>query len=112
MAAMDLKVGNAVIGKALSTKKLPTAQKVVNTALDGTAYVQITGNPILRYSVNCYCATPEMRDAVDAASNEGAEITLIMEDSTEITGYIEEPTVSWKEWKDGHGVGRFTLIKQ
>ena len=26
-----------------------------------------------------------------------------------LLGFIEK-TVTWKEWKDGHGVGRFTFI--
>lgn len=112
MAAMELKIGSTLAGVLLNITKKPTAQKVINTALDGTTYIQNTGYPIMRYDVDCYCATPENRELVDDACNDGSIITLTDRSGTEILGYIEENAVKWKEWIDGHGVGKFTLIRR
>lgn len=112
MAAMDLKVGNSVVGKMLDIKRKYTAQKVINTALDGTVYVQTTGEKITRYVINVYCDTSANRDALDEAANTGAQITAIDRNSDSIIGFVEEDAIAWKEWADGHGVGKFTLIKQ
>ena len=106
-----LKVGNNTIAQVLSRKRRPVAQKIVNTALDGTAYVQTTGGPVWRYEVYIFCATLEEREAVDEACYEGAEVTLIFDDLT-VNGFIESEAVSWREWVDEHGVGSFVLIKK
>lgn len=111
MAARDIKVGGAVVATLLNATRKPTAQKVVLTAQDGTAYVQTTGYPIKKYEIACYCPTLADREAMDDACNEGAVVVITNEDETEISGYIEEKAVKWKEWRDGHGVGKFTLIK-
>lgn len=111
MAVMDIKVANTVVGMLLGNlKRQYTAQKVVLTATDGSVYVQNTGRPITRFEVNCYCGTPEARDAVDNASNNGDVVTVTTKDNVDVVGYIEDETVTWKEWVDGHGVGRFVLI--
>ena len=111
MAAMDLKVGNEVVGMVLGNlRRRYKAQKIVNTALDGTVYVQTTGRPITRFEVNCYCGTGEDRDKLDAGANNGDVITVTTRDLVDVIGYVEEDTIDWKEWVDGHGVGRFTLI--
>ena len=112
MAAMDLKVGNEVVGMVLGLlKRKYTAQKIVNTALDGTVYTQNTGRPITRYMVNCYCGTEEDRNKLDDGCNNGDIITITTKDMVDVTGYIEEVSIEWKEWIDGHGVGKFTLIQ-
>ena len=112
MAAMDVLVGNDVVGMALNIKKRPQAQKVLNSALDGTVYVQNTGRAILRYEVNIYCGTKADRDKMDDASNNGDIVTVVDRDEVDIIGYIEDDTITWNEWIDGHGVGRFVLIKR
>ncbi|MBR5678671.1 MAG: hypothetical protein IKX20_11135 [Paludibacteraceae bacterium] len=111
MAAMDIKAGNTVVGMLLGNlKRQYTAQKVILTATDGTVYAQNTGRPIVRFEVNCYCGTAEDRDAVDDASNNGDVVTVTTKDNVDVVGYIEDDSISWKEWVDGHGVGKFTLI--
>lgn len=106
-----IKVGNDVVAQVLARKRKPTAQKIVNTALNGTSYVQTTGSAIWRYEVSIYCDTPEKRALVDEACYNGADVTLIYDDLTEI-GYIEDVAVTWKEWTDEHGVGSFTLLRK
>lgn len=107
----SLKLGNNTIAQVLTRKRHPAAQKIVNTALDGTAYVQITGGAVWRYEVYIFCSSLEEREAVDAACYEGAELTLIFDDLT-VNGYIEGEAVTWHEWVDEHGVGSFVLIKK
>ena len=100
--------GNTVLGTVLSTKQRYTSLKITNIALDGTPYVQNTGSPIDRRDVYLFCPTVAKRNAVDEASNKGAVISVEWNNQT-IRGYIEQD-VAWKEWKDGHGVGSFTMI--
>lgn len=100
--------GNTVLGTVLSATKRYTSLKITNIALDGTPYVQNTGSAIIRYEVYLYCPTSEKRDAVDEASNKGAIIDVEWNGKT-IRGYVEQD-VTWREWKDGHGVGAFTMI--
>ena len=107
---MDIKVGNTVVGMLIAMKRRYTAQKIVNTAIDGTVYVQNTGRPITRFEVNCYCGTAEDRDKLDEGCNNGDVVTVTTRDDVEVTGYIEDDSIEWKEWVDGHGVGRFILI--
>lgn len=108
---MDLKIGNETIGMVLAIKRRPEAQKMMSIALDGTPYAQTTGRAIRKYVINCFCGTNEDRTKLDDACNEGALVTVITRDNTEVTGYIEEITLEWKEWIDGHGVTKFTLIQ-
>lgn len=110
MAVMDLKVGNDVVGRAIEFRRKDKAQKVINTALDGTAYIQNTGQPIIRYDVRCYCKTAEDRDKLDDGSNYGDLITVITADDESVTGYIEDDIDWQQEWPDRHGVGHFKLI--
>lgn len=112
MAAMDFRVGNDVVGMVLGIKKRPQAQKITNAALDGTVYVQNTGRPIMRYEINVFCGTAEDRDKVDDAANNGDIVTVVTREEVEVIGYIEDETITWNEWIDGHGVGRFILIKR
>ena len=112
MAAMDLMVGNEVIGMMIGIKRKYTAQKVISVALDGTAYIQNTGRPVTRYEIHCYCGTAEDRDKLDDASNFGNVVTVITRDGVEVTGYIEDSSLEWKEWVDRHGVAKFTLIQR
>ena len=48
----------------------------------------------------------------DDAANNGDIVTVITRDEVEVIGYIEDETIAWNEWIDGHGVGRFVLIKR
>lgn len=107
---MDFKVEGITIGTVLNAKRRFTAQKMVNTTLDGTVYIQSTGKPISRYEVYVYCGTPEDRNSLDKAANESASVTITLRDGAIVTGYIEEDEVTWREWIDGHGVGSLTII--
>lgn len=110
MAVMDCKIDDTVVGKLVGYKYLPQAQKIISTALDGTVYGQKTGNAIHKYEVNVYCSTALNRAFLDLACQGCAEVTIILRNGSEFTGIIEEETIEWKEWADGHGVGKFTLI--
>lgn len=110
MAVMDCKISDSVVGKVLNYKHLPQAQKIISTSLDGTAYGQKTGDAIDKYEVDVYCATALMRTYMDIACSGCIEVTIILRSGLEFTGIIEEETIGWKEWKDEHGVGHFTLI--
>jgi len=109
---MQLKKGTSVYAKVLNAKRLFTAQKIINTALDGTTYIQNTGNAITRYELDIYCATATLRDLVDEACNDGARLTLVFENLSTIDGFIEDETIEWKCWKDGHGVSKIKFIKE
>ncbi len=104
-----LKRGNNTLGSVIECVKNYTSQKILNIALDGTPYVQTTGTAIDKRTVSVYCSTKESRDAVDDASNECALLVVTGWKGKNIKGYIEKD-VTWKEWHDEHGVGRFTLI--
>ena len=108
---MNVKINDEIVGTALNVKKQDTAQKMLSIALDGTPYAQTTGSPIIRYIVDCYCGTATNRNKLDNASNQGALVTVSTRNDLEVTGYIEENTIDWKEWPDGHGVGKFTLVQ-
>ena len=93
------------------TSQLPpkySAKKISNIALDGTPYVQNTGVATERREVHIFCDTYAKRDATDNASNIGALLDVDWKGTT-YRGYIEKD-ISWREWRDGHGVGSFTLI--
>lgn len=104
----DLKVNGNTIATVLGCKKAYAAQKIVNTALDGSIYVQNTGKAVDRRLVHAFCATVDDRDDLDAASNDGATVTIEWRGKT-LVGYIAE-NVEWREWSDGHGVGVFTYL--
>lgn len=110
MAVMDCKIDNSVVGKVLNHKSLPQAQKIISTALDGTVYGQKIGDAIRKYEIDVYCSTFSRRTALDSACENCSEVTIILRNGTEFVGIIEEETIDWKEWKDGHGVGKFTLM--
>ena len=112
MAVMDFYVGNTLRGQVLNYKRKFEAQKLVSKALDGTSYAQSLGNAITRYEVHVYCATETNRNALDSACNECDEVSIILRSGSEIKGFIEDEEIVWKEWTDGHGVGKFTLIKE
>lgn len=107
-----LKIGSTVIGTVLNVKNYPIAQKVLLTALDGTAYAQTPGQAIQKYKVDCYCPTGEARAALDEACNNCDIVTIVRDSQAFSEGYIEEKTISWKEWKDGHGISKFTLVQK
>lgn len=108
----ELKYDGNTVADVINAKQNLTAQKIVNTALDGTTYVQNVGNAITRYILDIYCETKALRDAVDLACNLGARLTLDFGENNTVDGFIEDNTISWKEWKDGHAVGKITFIKE
>ena len=109
---MELKIENISVGTVLNAKKQYTAQKIIKNALDGTTFVQTIGGAITRYVIDVYCETKAKKDMLDNANNDGTLLTLVLDQSTTVYGYVEEDTISWKEWRDGHGVGHFTMMKQ
>lgn len=112
MGSMDFLIDNLVVGTVLNYKHLPEAQKIISKALDGTIYGQSTGSATQKYEVDVYCSTGSKRQAINSACNDCSEVTMILRDGlTEIVGIIEDETISWKEWVDGHAVGKFTLVE-
>ena len=105
---MVAKRGNSKLGDVLACKRSPQSRKISNTALDGTPYVQTTGTAVDKRAVAIYCDTPEKRYATDDASNDGALISVEWNNET-LYGFIDND-VTWREWKDEHGVGKFTFI--
>jgi hypothetical protein len=105
----NLIYGSNTIGSVIECVRKYTSQKVTNIALDGTPYVQTTGDATHRRTVSVYCPTSADKDALDNASNNGALLSISGWNGQDIKGYIEKD-VTWKEWKDGHAVGRFTMI--
>lgn len=106
---MDLiKRGNDTLGVVLGFKYKPKALKINNVSLTGVPYVQNTGEATHKRETYVYCDTPEKRQGMDEASNDGAILTAIWQGKT-YRGYIEND-ISWKEWRDGHGVGEFNMI--
>lgn len=101
--------GYTILGKVIGLKKNYTALKISNIALDGTPYVQQTGTAIDRRIADIFCPTLEDKDSLDDASNNGALLTVDNWGGYIIKGYIEKD-IKWKEWRDGHGVGRFNFI--
>lgn len=110
MAAMDCKIDDTVVGKVLNYKSLPQAHKIISLSLDGTVYGQKIGEATRKYLVHVYCATALNRTYLDLACSGCLEISIVLRTGLEVTGIIEEETIDWKEWTDGHGVGKFTLV--
>ena len=104
-----IKRGNDTLGIMLRFKYKPKALKISNTALDGTPYVQNPGKATDKRESAVFCDSYEKKHAMDEASNDGALLTVLWEGTT-VRGYIENDSINWKEWRDGHGVGQFTLI--
>ena len=104
----EIKIDGVTVATALGCKQSYAPNKIVNTALNGTIYVQNTGKPIDRRLVHAYCESFSDREDLDRASNEGAALTIDWKDRT-LLGYIAD-NISWQEWKDGHGVGAFTFL--
>jgi len=109
---MELKIESTSIGIVLNAKKQPYAQKIIKNALDGTTFIQTTGGAIIRYIIDVFCDTKAKRDSLDEANNNGTLLTLVLGENNSVYGYVEDETISWKEWKDGHGVAHFTMMKQ
>lgn len=105
----NIYTGSTNIGTLLNSKPQYSPKSIISEALDGSVYIQTPARATTRYILDIFCDTLEKREAVDTASNDGALITIDMADETQKTGYIEG-AVSWKEWDDGHGVGRLTMI--
>ena len=101
--------GSTNIGTVLQCDKAYSSQKISNIALDGTPYIQQTGTAVERRAVSTYCPTKEKRDKLDKASNEGALLQVTGWKGLTIKGFIEKD-VRWDEFRDEHGVGRFTLV--
>lgn len=102
-------VGATTVATLLNAKRRYNPKSIISEALDGSVYIQTPARAITRYQIDAFCDTIENRNALDTASNEGALIKIDLIDETQASGYIEG-AISWKEWKDGHGVGKFTMI--
>ena len=101
--------GTHNLGSVLDCVKNYKAQKITNIALDGTPYVQQTGVATERRNIHVFCTTKEKRDYLDMASNNGGLLIVHGWKGKDIKGYIEKD-VTWREWKNESGVGKFTLI--
>ena len=106
---MIAKKGNTKLGDVLKCKKNYTPQNIITIALDGTPYVQTTGVATDKREVALYCDTEEKRILTDDASNNGALITVEYSEDITLKGYIDGK-ITWREWRDGSGVGKFTLL--
>ena len=102
-----VKNGNTTLGEVAGCKNYFTSRKILTDALDGTPYIQTTGDASQQKEVYIYCETKSKRDAMDRASNTGATLTLTWKGET-ISGYVDGD-VEWGEWRDGRGVGHFAL---
>ena len=105
---MVAKRGSTKLGDVLACKKKYASHKITNAALDGTPYIQTTGEATQYREVALYSATEAMRIAMDGASNDGALISVEWRDGT-IKGFVDGE-VTWREWTDGHGVCKFVLL--
>lgn len=105
---MDARRNNTKLGDVLACKKDFTPLNVTIISLDGTPYLQTTGTATQRRSVSLYCDTEAKRVATDNAANDGALISIEWNGST-LYGYIDGK-ITWKEWKDEHGVGKFNFL--
>lgn len=103
-----IKNGNKLLGTVLGFKQKYKSLKVTNTALDGTPYIQTTGKATERRDTSVFCDTPEKRINLDSASNTAALLDVTWRD-VQYRGYIEGD-ITWNEWKDETGVGKFTLV--
>lgn len=105
----DIKRDNEILGTVIGFKRDYESNKINVVSLTGIPYTQTPGLAVHRRITNIYCDTYEKRDAMDNACNDGA--LMIVDWKGQIfRGYIEDRRIVWKEWRDGHGVGRFTLI--
>lgn len=105
----DIKRGNNILGTVIGFKRDYDATKINVVSLTGIPYTQTPGQAVHRRITNVYCDTYEKRDALDNASNEGA-LVVIDWGGQIFRGYIEDKKITWKEWRDGHGVCRFTFV--
>ena len=103
-----VKTGNTVLGVALGCVNSYKARKILNSALDGTPYMQTTGNPDMKKEVTIWCETPEDRYATDNASNNGALLSVEWHNKT-FTGFVDGD-IKWEQFRNERGAGTFTLI--
>ena len=104
----QIKQGTNLLGVILGFTQKYKSQKISNIALDGTPYVQSTGQASEKRKSHVYCDTPQKRIGMDSASNNGALLTATWKGTT-YRGYIDGD-ISWNEWNDGHGVGEFDFM--
>lgn len=103
-----VKNGNTVLGVTLGCVNSFKARKILTAALDGTPYMQTTGNPDQNKEVTIWCDTPEDRYATDEASNEGALVSVEWHGET-FTGFINGD-IQWEQFRNERGAGTFTLL--
>ena len=104
----DLVYNTDIIGTMLDCVKRYTPLKITNISLAGIPYMQTPGVATDRRTIHVLCPTLEKKDKLDVASNNGG-LLLAHWGGKIIKGYIEKD-VTWRLWRDGHGVGRFTLL--
>ena len=112
--AINVYIEGSNKGIVLGHKTKPESQLLMNLALDGTPYIQNPSEATDKRQVSIYCDTFAKRQAMDNASNIGKLISIypivnVNENNERVYGYIEK-NIKWKEWKDGHGVGTFTMV--
>jgi len=105
----EVKVGSEIVGTMLDVKRNPSIHKVTGTFLSGRAFVQTIGNKTDRRRYWVYAPTKAARDALDNACLYGSLISIEWQGKV-IYGYAEDDRLTWKEWRDEHGVCSFMLI--
>ena len=104
----DIKRGSNILGDVLGFVRQYESIKTNVVSLTGVPYTQTTGL-LQRRLCHVYCDTYEKHDALDDANNDGA-LLVIDWDGRTFKGYIEDKRITWKEKRDGSGVGKFTFM--
>ena len=105
----EIKRDNTTLGTVVGFVRQYESVKINTVSLEGIPYMQTPGVAIHKRLTNVFCDTYEKRDAMDTANNEGA-LMIIEWNGQTFRGFIEDKRINWKEWRDGHGVGRFTFV--
>ena len=105
----DVKVGSEIVGTMLDTKKDPNIHKVTGKFLSGQAFIQTIGNKTDRRKYWVYAPTKSTKETLNDACLYGSLISIEWQGKI-VYGYIEDDKLTWKEWRDEHGVCSFMLI--
>jgi hypothetical protein len=99
---------DTVLGFTLGCVNSFKARKILSSALDGTPYLQTTGEPDMKKSVTIWCESSEDRYNTDEASNTGALVSVEWKDKT-FVGFIDGD-IKWEQFRNENGAGEFTLL--
>lgn len=105
----DIKRNSDSLGTVLGFVRQYESSVFAVVSLTGIPYAQSPGAAIHRRVVNVYCPTFDARDGLDDSCNDGALLEVTWGDKI-YKGFIEDKRIKWQEWKDGHGVGKFTFV--